>query len=236
MVPAYVDQVRVGKLKTFTQQNEQGEMINTFESPLLKKRIKGKVWINHTNIIGDDGIDEKENSFDKALFAYSKKHYTYWQQKREPFPFHIGQMGENLVIDGLNEYNTFIGDTYQLGETIIQVSQPRLPCWRLAYHVNDIHFAKEVKESGHTGWHFRVLKTGYIKEQDELILIDRPYPQWSIAACHELLHTKNEDLNMIYDLTKCHLLSKRWLTLMNKRLKGQVINDKKRLYGSLNVV
>lgn len=233
MESVFVEQVRIGKLKSFTQKVGDNNVMQTFKSPLMKKRIKGNVWLTQTHIIGDDGIDDKKLIRDKALFAYAFENYSYWEKELSPSSFHVGQMGENLVINGINEYNVFIGDTFQLGEAIIQVSQPRLPCWRLAYHVGDFHFAKKVKNSGHTGWHFRVLKEGYIKEKTKLKLIDRPYAQWSVAMCNELLHTDNYDLNVIYDLTKCHLLAKRWQILMEKRLSGQVINDRKRLYGSL---
>src|SRR5699024_8567996 len=119
-------------------------------------------------------------------------------------------------------------DTFKLGEAIIQVSQPRLPCWRLSYHIDDVHFAKEVIKSGRTGWHFRVLKDGFIRGNSYLQLIDRPYPQWSIARCNELLYNEQNDLTELYDITNCHLLARRWVTLMNERLKGRTINYENR--------
>lgn len=229
----FVEQIRTGKLKTYVHHDDAGHPVHTFQSPLIKKRTPNKVWINSHGIIGDDGIDDKQLPRDKALFAYGIEHYEYWKKEKQNIPFHVGQMGENLVIKHLNEYNVFIGDTFKLGEAIIQVSQPRLPCWRIAYHINDYNFAKEVKQSGLTGWHFRVLKDGFIREQTELELIERYYPEWSIARCNELLYMKEENLHDLYELANCHLLGKRWVMLMNERLKGKTINYERRLYGPL---
>lgn len=229
----YIDQIRVGELKQYSLINDNTRQTKLIKSPLLKRRVKGSVWVNQTGIMGDDGIDEREVTRDKALFAYAKEHYSYWQEDKPSL--HPGQMGEQLVINHLNEYNIFIGDTFQVGDAIIQVSQPRIPCWRIAYHLSDHQFAKKIKQSGHTGWHLRVLKDGFIKEDNKIQLINRPYPQWSIAICNELLYTK-DNLNMLYELTNCHLLSERWLTLIKERLKGRAINFNKRFYGPLNYI
>lgn len=228
----YLVQIRTGKLKTYEITGKE-RVYETFQSPLIKQRTENKVWINRQGIMNDDGIDDKQLHNDKALFAYSKDHYHFWNKASHINPLHVGQMGENFVIKGIDEFSSFIGDTFKIGEAIIQVSQPRLPCWRLSYHVADIHFAKEVKESGRTGWHFRVLKDGFIKDKTHLQLIDRPYPQWSVARCNELLHTEQNDLNELYELTTCRLLSKSWITLINERLKGRTINYDRRLYGPM---
>lgn len=232
MALVFVEQIRVGKLKTYTYEDEYLQT-TSFKSPLLKESVKGRVWVTQTGILGDDGIDEKEKIRDKALFAYPSHHYEYWIEKLNPLPISIGQMGENLVVSGTNEYEVFIGDTFKVGEAIIQVSQPRLPCWRVAYHVGDRQFAEKIKKSGRVGWHFRVLKEGFIKEKAQCELIDRPYPQWSVARCFELLYIDITDLNEIDELTKCHLLTDRWRSLMIERLNGRKINDEKRMYGPM---
>lgn len=229
----YIDQIRVGKVKQYLLKGENEYNEEMIKSPLVKDKIQGKVWVNQTGIIGDDGIDDQDIKRDKALFAYTKDTYHYWNHEQPQLQ--IGQMGEQLVVCHLNEYNTFIGDTFQVGEAIIQVSQPRLPCWRVAFHVGDVNFARKIIKSNYTGWHFRVLKEGFIQEKNELKLLERPYPEWSIAICNELLHTKNPSLKMLYELTTCHLLAERWLIFMKERLNGRVFNLNKRLFGPLKI-
>src|SRR5699024_10773657 len=123
---------------------------------------------------------------------------------------------------------------YEFGEAIIQVSQPRLPCWRTSYHVNDADLAEDMVEAGLTGWHFRVLKEGYVKDRTPLTLINRPYPEWSVALCHEALHTDKHDTSTLYELSQCEALSSQWRYLFKERFKGKVINYKKRFYGLMN--
>lgn len=227
MKEPYIDQIRMGKLKRYLLKSENNCKRNMIQSPLIKRKAQGKVWINQMGIINDDGIDERPIRRDKALFAYSKQNYDHFQQLKS------GQMGEHLIICHLDEYNTFIGDLYKVGDALIQVSQPRMPCWRVAFHVGDFNFSKKVIKSLRTGWHFRVMKEGFINTNDTLQLVERPYPEWSVAICNELLYGENPSLKLLYEITKCHLLPKRWITLFEQKLNGRNINLNKRLFGPL---
>src|SRR5699024_9980212 len=74
-----------------------------------------------------------------------------------------GAMGENLVIEGIDETDVCIGDTYEIGDALVEVSQPRQPCWKPARRFGVIDFALRIQKSGSTGWYYRVLKEGYIE-------------------------------------------------------------------------
>ncbi|HHF3655121.1 TPA: MOSC domain-containing protein, partial [Haemophilus influenzae] len=101
--------------------------------------------------------------------------------------------GENFVVSGLNEDNVCIGDRYQIGSTILEVSQPRKPCERLSKNTENEDARDIIYQTGLSGWYVRIIETGTIKQKDELKLLARPYPQITIRHLNRLLSApKNE--------------------------------------------
>lgn len=143
----------------------------------------------------------------------------------------VGGMGENLAIQNADEQSICIGDTYRYGETLIQVSQPRRPCWKPARRYNQIDLALRIQNSGLTGWYFRVLEEGYVTGNTYLELIERPYPQWSIEACNNVMYKQKDDLDLASQLASCELLAPNWKRTFEKRLEGKQSSDVKRVYG-----
>lgn len=157
-----------------------------------------------------------ESDAEKAIFAYPIKHYTFWQEEVYSESIDMGALGENFSVLEMDEFTVCIGDTFKIGDAVIQVSQPYHPYWNLS----DVRFAKQMAQSGRTGWYFRVLQKGNIKPQSDMERIDQPYPQWSIAACNEIMFLYKEDLRLADDLASCDLLAKEWRITMKKRLRG----------------
>lgn len=143
----------------------------------------------------------------------------------------IGSMGENLAVISMDEGSVCIGDTYQFGDALIQVSQPRQPCWKPARRFRMIDFALRIQDSGRTGWYFRVLKEGLVKNKVELVLLERPYPEWTISKCNEVMHVKKDDPKLAEELASCELLAENWKKTLTKRLSGENTQIDKRLYG-----
>lgn len=105
----------------------------------------------------------------RRFFAYPVSHYDYWQNEQQIEGIHIGGMGENLAVADMDEYTVCIGDTYQFGEAVIQVSQPRKPCWKPARRHRTMDLAMRIQKTGRTGWYFRVLQEGVVKAGAELL-------------------------------------------------------------------
>ncbi|WP_449354351.1 MOSC domain-containing protein [Virgibacillus natechei] len=156
-----------------------------------------------------------ERDVEKAIFAYPIKHYTFWQEI-DSESIDMGALGEHFSVLEMDEFTVCIGDTFKIGDVIIQVSQPFQPYWDLG----NKHFAKKMVQNGRTGWYFRVLQEGYTKPGSDMELIERPYPQWSIAACNEIMFIHKDDLRLADDLASCDLLAKEWRKTMKKRLRG----------------
>src|SRR5699024_2392298 len=98
----------------------------------FKNEQSGKLWLSPTGLESDEiGDTVAHGGPEKALFAYPEKHYNYWKKDLE-MEINTGAMGENLVIEGIDETDVCIGDTYEIGDALVEVSQPRQPCWKPA--------------------------------------------------------------------------------------------------------
>lgn len=228
----FVEQLRTGKVKQLGDEQARDPMERKWETGMFKKERQGKVWLTKTGLKEDEVADTKVHGGpEKALFAYPVKHYEYWKDDLSIDNIGAGAMGENLVITGVDEFTTFIGDTYKFGDAIIQVSQPRQPCWKPARRFKVIDFALRIQNSGRTGWYYRVIEEGYVEAGVELELIERPYPQWSIAAANEVMHKKKDNLRLAYELKNCEYLASNWKRTLSRRLQGKESSIERRVYG-----
>ncbi|MFU0789055.1 MOSC domain-containing protein [Virgibacillus proomii] len=194
----------------------------------VTEEVEESIWLAANGLIGDE---KEQPKLDQALFAYPFKHYYSWVEEMQFASIPSGYVGENLSVLEMDEYSVFIGDTYRVGDAVIQVTQPYLPTWKLAQRFQVEDFALRMQRSGRTGWHFRVIEEGEIRADQDIKLLDRPYSQWSIAACNEIMHILKEDLRLADDLLQCPVLGKTWKHLLTKRLRGIPLQTKKRLFG-----
>lgn len=152
------------------------------------------------------GFAKKEFDIDKAILAYPIKHYTFWEEEDKSIV--VGGFGEHFSVLEMDEYSVCIGDCYQMNDAIIQVSQPGL--------IN----RRQFRDSLRTGWYFRVLQEGNIKDETDLKLIDRPYPYLSIALINEAYFTNALDLRTLDEIYTCEALSPIWRKAIRKKLRG----------------
>lgn len=232
MEEPFVHKVFTGKVKQMGDPDAKDHMDRPWESGIFKTETEEQIWLGKTGLAGDEVADKKNHGGpEKALFSYPIKHYTYWKEDLQLDSIDMGAMGENLAVLEMDEFTVCIGDTYQFGDAIIQVSQPRQPCWKPARRFRVMDFALRIQNSGRTGWYFRVLKEGHVLSRIDLELLERPYPEWSIAACNEVMHLYKDDLRLADDLASCDLLAENWKRTLKRRLRGQESQIEKRVYG-----
>lgn len=141
-------------------------------------------------------------------------------------------MGENFVMEHLTEEMVSIGDTFQIGEAVVQVSQPRQPCWKPARRFKTKNLALLIQNTGRTGWYFRVLKEGYVEEGQSFMLIDRPYPHWTIEQVNNILHAEKQNIEELKKLANCELLAPKMRTTLETRiLTKEKTNIRDRVFG-----
>lgn len=153
-------------------------------SGFVKHRVSGSVDVGEVNLAGDAQADlVNHGGPDKAVYGYPSAHYETWSAEY-PHLSGIGEMGafgENLTIAGQTEHSVCVGDIYQIGSVVLQVSQPRKPCFKLALRFSENSVPKRLVESGRCGWYFRVLKTGRFSQGERVMLKARPNPEWPIV-------------------------------------------------------
>jgi len=199
----------------------------------FKTQVPGEIRIGRINLEGDGQADlTNHGGLEKAINAYPFEHYAYWQETLGLRDLPHGAFGENFTITGILESDVCIGDVFEIGHALIQISQPRQPCWKLARRWRIKDLALQVQETGRTGWYFRVLKEGFVQAGATLELVERPYPQWTVALANEVMHHRMFDKEAAVSLMECHLLSVRWRETLAKRLAtGTTSNNTARLYG-----
>ena len=131
------------------------------------------VNVRRTNIEGDRQADLRvHGGVDKAVYCYPREHRAFWEVKlgyaRADAPF-----GENLSIDGIDEQRAQIGDVWRWGTALLQVSQPRWPCYKLAIHTGFPDMVKRFVAAGRTGWYMRVLEEGTAPTSGIIDIVER---------------------------------------------------------------
>lgn len=211
----------------------ENPMEREWESGIFKQPIRGPVFLTKTGLIGDGQADkENHGGPEKAVFVYPLEHYELWKNELNTTEIGPGAMGENFLLENIKEDMVCIGDTFQIGDAIIQVSQPRQPCWKPARRFKIKKLALLIQNTGRTGWYFRVLKEGNIEEGQQLTLIERPFPKWTISKCNEIMHGASPNLEEVRELAQCEGLAQNWKNTLNKRLAaGQALDIRKRVIG-----
>lgn len=199
----------------------------------FKKPVPGPIWLGRSNLEGDGQADlQNHGGPEKAVNAYPIEHYRVWEGVLGVTELPYGAFGENFTIHGLVEKDVCIGDVFSIGDALVQISQPRQPCWKLArrWRVKDL--ALKVQETGRTGWYFRVLREGAVDPGATLVLTERPCPQWNVALANEIMHHRIRDMEAARSLRECQFLSARWRETLEKRIATGIVGDSTaRLYG-----
>lgn len=188
-------------------------------SAIYKKPIDHSVYLTALNFEGDRQADLIHHGGpDKAINAYVYEHYAYWEahleRKLAPAAF-----GENLTLCGAFETDICIGDKYQLGEAIVQVSQPRMPCFKLAMKHGVPDLAAQVVKSGYTGFYLRVLKEGQVHPADSLQLLEKHPAGVTLALVNEVTYNKtNPDPEALNRVAAVNELAAGWRESLKKRL------------------
>ncbi|WHY87210.1 MOSC domain-containing protein [Neobacillus novalis] len=212
-------QVFVGLPKTIGNREAVNPMEREWTSAIFKEPVEGQVWVGKTGLAGDGQGDLKHHGGpEKAVFAYSFENYRYWQSELGISEITSGGMGENLVMANVNEETIAIGDTFQIGEAVIQVSQPRQPCWKPARRFKVKNLALLLQNTGRTGWYFRVLKEGYVGAGQTFSLVERPFPQWTIEKCNQIIHARQQNFVEMHELACCELLAPGMRETLEKRI------------------
>jgi MOSC domain-containing protein YiiM len=159
-------------------------------SAIAKVAVNGPVRIGLLGLEGDEQADARVHGGpDKALHHYPSDHYVRWAQAAVDHPLlnAPGAFGENLSTWGLIETEVCIGDRFRLGTALIEISQGRQPCWKQAARMEWTTLPAMMVKERRSGWYYRVIEEGIAQAGDDLTLLQRPLPEWSVARVFGLL-------------------------------------------------
>jgi MOSC domain-containing protein YiiM len=182
--------VNIGKSKKIKWQ------FKTVETGIFKYAVDIPIFLDTEDVKNDHVIDRKHHGGnDKAVYMYAKNNYKFFQELYPDLEFHNGIFGENITIDNLSETEVYIGDIFQIGEAIIQVSQPRFPCFKLGIVFNNQKIVKQFLNAPFSGFYFRVLQKGIVKKDDEMNLIEKAKNSMTVAEIYSI-YTTNKGNNL----------------------------------------
>lgn len=207
--------INVGQPKTVSYQKKD-LLTGIYKSP-----ADGPVILTQLHLEGDGQADlVHHGGMDKAVCAYPHEHYSYWESVMgHPLP--PAAFGENLTIRGLTEEQVCIGDTFRLGEAVVQVSQPRQPCFKISVKLGRPDLPLQIQNTGFTGYYFRVLEVGQVNKETGLIPINRLPKPISIAYANRIMHQEKTNWKAMEELLQVEELSASWKETFRVRLKGK---------------
>lgn len=184
----------------------------TIRTGIFKEPVSGTVMLREKNIDGDGQGDLRVHGGTyKAIYGYPYEHYAYWQQELQRDDLNYGQFGENLTVEGLLEEAVHIGDVFQVGSAVrLQITQPRVPCFKLAYKMGLPEFPKQFLESRRVGFYFRVLAEGEITAGDTIARIEAASEPMSITEIVNLRYFDRDNREKIAQARKQPALSPSW--------------------------
>ncbi|HZG58690.1 MOSC domain-containing protein [Paenibacillus sp.] len=184
-----------------------------------KRSVAGAVPVRSAPLPNDEQADDVHHGGeDKALCAYFFEHYPYWEDVLGS-PLAPGAFGENFTLRGALEADVNVGDTFRLGEALLQITQPRVPCFKLSARHGRPTLEKEVAESGYTGFYFRVLEPGTAKAGDALRRETAHPAGVTVAEANRIMHRDKTDAAGLRRLLSVEALADSWRATLEMRLK-----------------
>ena len=209
--------LQVGMPQTFGSASAPELPDREWTSGIFKSPVSQPVEVTRTGLVGDGQADLRvHGGVDKAINVYPVEHFSFWREQLG-VNFPAGGFGENFTIEGALEENVCIGDVFRVGAILVQITQPRQPCWKLARRWRIKELAARVEQTGRTGWYFRVLETGSVGPAGEFTLVQRPHPQWTVAEANAIMHHRKNDRLAAAALAACPALSASWQTSLAQR-------------------
>lgn len=196
-------------------------------SAIAKSPRTGSLEVGPLGLLDDEQGDLRvHGGIEKAIHYYPREHYAAWLAELGPNAQleQPGAFGENFSATGWTEWNVCLGDRVRVGSVLLEVSQGRMPCWKLNDRFAVPDMALRVQQSGRTGWYYRVLEAGRVRAGDVLQRLERPFEEWPLARLSGVLFSREVALEEIRQCLELPLVPS-WRRTLERRLEHAVVED-----------
>jgi len=183
----------------------------TVHTGIWKDPVRGRCRVSRLNLDGDGQGDLAGHGGEqRAVFVYQIESYRYWQEQLKRTDFVHGQFGENFTIEGLPDDAVCIGDRYQIGSALFEVTQPRVTCYRVGIRMDEPRMPALLTSSGRPGFYFRVLQEGEVGAGDEIVKVGEAQERMTVEEINALLYSPNHAHDRLERALRIEALSPGW--------------------------
>ena len=178
---------------------------------IWKNPVQGRCRVSRLNLDGDGQADLGGHGGEqRAVFVYQIESYRYWAEQLKRIDLVHGQFGENFTIEGLPDDAVCIGDRFQIGDALFEVTQPRVTCYRVGIRTNEPRMPALLTSSGRPGFYFRVLREGVVGAGDEIVKMGEANKRMTVAEINALLYSPNHPRDCLERALRIEALSQGW--------------------------
>lgn len=193
--------VNVGGVREFDYNGRHAK------SAIWKTPVNSRVAVRGVNLDGDDQADRKAHGGpDKSVYAYAIEDLRWWEEKLGR-SLQYGQFGENLTTEGIAVNDALVGERWAIGTALFEVSEPRIPCWRLGVRMNDQGFVRRFTEALRPGTYLRIIVEGAVGAGDEIRIIERPAHDLTVRDIFRIYTRDREEVERLLNVPR---LSESW--------------------------
>lgn len=186
---------------------------------IFKSPVAGRVMVRRMNLDGDRQADlSVHGGTDKAVYVYPSEHYMKWTEELGRSDLAFGQFGENLTVEGMLEETVHIGDIFRIGSALLEVTQPRVPCYKLGLKMGSAQFPKKFLASHRTGYYVRVLEEGDVGVGDSIERIATDPERMTIRQTVRLAFFEQGNVAMLQKVLGIRALSQEWRSMLQEHL------------------
>ena len=193
----------------------------TVHTAIWKNPVGGRCRVSRLNLDGDSQGDLAGHGGEqRAVFVYQIESYGYWQEQLNRTDFVYGQFGENFTVEGLPDDTVCIGDRYQIGSALFEVTQPRVTCYRVGIRMDEPRMPALLTSSGRPGFYFRVLQEGEVGAGDEIVKAGEAEERMTVTEINALLYSPNHPRDRLERALQIAALSPGWRTSFEALLRS----------------
>ena len=209
---ARVLSVNVGRAREFDYSGRPAK------SAIWKSPVAGRIAARGVNFEGDDQADRKAHGGpDKSVYAYAIEDVRWWEEKLGR-SLQYGEFGENLTTEGVAVNDALVGERWGIGTAVFEVSEPRIPCWRLGVRMNDQGFVRRFTEALRPGTYLRIIVEGAVGAGDEIRILERPDHDMTIR---DIFRIYTRDRGEVERLLAIPRMSESWREWARNRLQKE---------------